>query len=375
MSSITVILAIIAVLTAILFPHVSTTIDYFGVLKEIKHINDPTCQLISPELFGCEDAQVHESGLVFLACAKNLEERRAWWPPIDNFDTSVESHSALTVFNLTSNESFELELKGFKSEFSAHGLGILTNPSDPNQVLIAALNHKRSGSVVERFTYQLGSKHVDHVKTVKNSELLYHPNDVVVTGVDTFYATNDLAYTGVLKELEVFTRRPYGHVVFYDGEKMRIVARNIAYANGISSSTDLSKIYVASACNQQVTVYERKDNDGLRLLDVIQLNAMADNLSVDIHTGDIYTLGVQNGLIAKKASHDASVVCPSVGTKITINTDKDQFYGKKFKPEQLFYDNGEIVNFGSVFISDSKFNKSFFSGLFTKGIYLCDHSF
>ena len=62
------------------------------------------------------------------ACAYNLTERRQWCPPGDKFDQSIVSHGGLTVFDLKTKESKKLELRGFDSEFSPHGLGLVQDP-------------------------------------------------------------------------------------------------------------------------------------------------------------------------------------------------------------------------------------------------------
>jgi hypothetical protein len=177
------------------------------------------------ELTGCEKGQIHyESDTAFFACSINIEERIAWWPPLDNRDKSIFSKGGLTIMDLKTLETKRLNLTNFDVEFSPHGLGIKTDPKNPKIVLIAAVNHKRSGSVIERLGYKVGTLDAVHYETVQDP-LLYNPNDVVVLDEHTFYATNDLKSTHPInRQFEKLTMQSWGWAVHYNGQKANYVA-------------------------------------------------------------------------------------------------------------------------------------------------------
>lgn len=256
----------------------------------------------------------------------------------------------------------------------AHGIGIIQDPNDESTVLIAAVNHKRTGSVIERFTHKIGSKVAVHVETIKN-DLLTNPNDVVPIDAHRFYATNDLGTTGLLQQYEKFTRRPWGSVVFYNGNEMKIATKGIVYPNGIAQSNN--KIYVVSASNRELLIYKRKENDNLKLTDVVDIvigfnkGILGDNIGVDPISGAIYVTGAQK-IIPLMKHVEKGTDSPSIVVKITNNTAKDLFYGKKYHVQVVYADDGSSLSGATITAIDPVSQKSISSGIFTTGILVCD---
>jgi hypothetical protein len=56
-------------------------------------------------------------------------------------------------------------------------MGILEDPNDPTTIWIAAINHRTTGSVVERFKHKIGTKVAVHTETISGS-LLHNPNGI-----------------------------------------------------------------------------------------------------------------------------------------------------------------------------------------------------
>ncbi|KAJ3317370.1 hypothetical protein HDV06_001682 [Boothiomyces sp. JEL0866] len=376
-------LALFVLLGAVLYPNISTTFQKGRFFDKVRHEPNPKCKLIErksiankgPELAGCEDGQVHESGLTYWSCAKNLTERRLWFPPTDKLDKSIYSHSGITIYNPTDGKSTALRLKDFDSEFCAHGLSILTHPKDSNKVIIAAINHKRTGSVIEKFIHTVGTDEAQHVETISDQELLYSPNNLVLLGENEFYATNDISSKShLMRQVEIVGRQPWGWVVYHDESGFRKVAKDITYANGIAISPDKELLYIMSVSNGEIKIYEIKEGNGLRYVDTADIKISGDNLNVDPHTGVIYTAGLQRMtdflqsiFMGKQAS--------SIAAKITKNEAKDVFYGKKYNSEVVYVEDGSFIDFATVAAVDSKNKKSYVSGLFSKGIVVCDYVF
>jgi arylesterase / paraoxonase len=321
-------LATLGLLIAIMYPNVSTSIVNLGTFDPIRHQQYSDCYFEqSEELSGCENGQVDfETGISYLACAKNLTERRKWFPPTGSNDKSIFSHGGITLYNFKTGSIEILELEGLESEFQPHGLGIIEDPEEKDVILIAAVNHIRTGSVIEQFSHKRGSSVAKHYNTVK-LELLNNPNDVQPLSRHAFYATNDIRNEGIWKIIEKYGRKPWAYVVHYEDGAARKVAQDLSYANGITLSKD--KVYVTSSVNRHLRIYERKDDDGLKLLDIVPIGQLADNISIDKATGAVYVTGHQNGFKFMDLVKNANAKSPSVVTKIQPNKAKDQFYGKK----------------------------------------------
>jgi arylesterase / paraoxonase len=70
-----------------------------------------------------------------------------------------------------------------------HGLDILE--VSPGNLLIYAINHRRTGSVIEKFHYTVGTTSLVYEKTFDcNNQHIFTPNDVAVIAEDEFYVTN-----------------------------------------------------------------------------------------------------------------------------------------------------------------------------------------
>jgi arylesterase / paraoxonase len=82
----------------------------------------------------------------------------------------------------------------------------------------------------------------------------------------SFYVTNDHFYcegNHLLRTLEEYASLPFGVVVYRNERKMeKIVAKSIAYANGIDISPDGSLVYVASPTTGYVHVLDRRLSNG-----------------------------------------------------------------------------------------------------------------
>jgi len=63
--------------------------------------------------------------------------------------------------------------------------------TSPANVLIYAINRRRTGSMIERFHYTVGSTSLVYDKSFDcHNEMIFTPNDVAVVGEDAFYVSN-----------------------------------------------------------------------------------------------------------------------------------------------------------------------------------------
>lgn len=217
-----------------------------------------------------------------------------------------------------------MEFEGFpeNQDFAPHGISALVDSKDKSTIYIAAVNHRRSGSVIELFTYTLGSKTLQYRKSVIDQDLLNAPNDVLLIGKNEFYATNDIYSRGLARTLAIYFRLSHGRVVFYDGNKMKTVLPNMVYPNGIISSDDMQTIYIASSLERKLFIYDRNEvTNRLKLTDSIDVGIIGDNLAYDSKTKSILVTGHSHAFKFKSAT-ESSVPSPSVVVKVYPNTDK-----------------------------------------------------
>jgi arylesterase / paraoxonase len=163
-----------------------------GVSLPVAIHNSSTCRPLAVDLEGCENGQLHESsGLIFYAvtymvtqCAEATEKRRKDWAATKKYDDSIAHYGHLAVIDSKTDVLTKLVFPVPVFEFSSHGMGIVENPQDKNEIWIAAVNHKKNDSVIERFEYTIGSgaSGLKHTKTIYNQELLHSPNDVAPVG-------------------------------------------------------------------------------------------------------------------------------------------------------------------------------------------------
>ena len=63
--------------------------------------------------------------------------------------------------------------------------------TSPGNILIYAINHRRTGSMIERFSHTIGSTLLVYERSFDcHNDIIFTPNDVAVVGKDEFYVTN-----------------------------------------------------------------------------------------------------------------------------------------------------------------------------------------
>jgi sugar lactone lactonase YvrE len=114
----------------------------------------------------------------------------------------------------------KLDLINFSSkELYAHGSSIIEYPDDPTHLMIAMINHLKTGSVVELFSYHLGSNVMLHLETVADPSIT-RPNDVALVQnensmMGSFYVTSEGEDGGYFaRNLETYLRLKNGRVLY-----------------------------------------------------------------------------------------------------------------------------------------------------------------
>ncbi|KAI9330599.1 hypothetical protein BDR26DRAFT_871234 [Obelidium mucronatum] len=156
---------------------------------------------------------------------------------------------------------------------------------------------------------------------------------------------------------------------------MKIAAKDITYANGIVISLDGQWLFVASSTTGTVLVYKRDVEKGtLKLAQRLQVYLIADNLSIDTETGYVYAIGFTSYIDAfKMVAFRDDFSAKRVGVaRIIPNSGEELFYGRPFKVENVFYTTDPLFASATSIAVDSMNGRTFFGGLFTPGIVVCE---
>ncbi|KAJ3220228.1 Serum paraoxonase/arylesterase 1 [Clydaea vesicula] len=363
-------LAIFVLSLALLAPTLKfyyTALEIAGPQWGISTFNRENCELLKENTGACEDISFHQAlGIAFMSC-DDPKERFKWFPPLAKVDNTGKATGRIFLFDLKTEKFIKLNFKNFDMEgLHSHGSSVWQDPSDPNsKIVLAFINHRKTGSVIEIFEYEVGSTSVLHVETIKN-DILTSPNNLVLVGPRSFYATNDLKNPrGIKRDLEIYLRYKNGYVVFYDGEtsKFKVVAKDLIYANGIETNYNQDKVYVAEATGSFLTVFERKQNNNLRKIESLAMPMNADNIFVSHLTGDIYVTGLSADPFSNKISGKT--------VKITNSTSNDKFLGRQYSKEIVFADDGKLISSPTITVVDVERKISLISGLFNFNVVLC----
>eukprot|EP00794_Sanderia_malayensis_P009148 gene9148-10121_t len=269
------------------------------------------CRIIPGIECGSEDVAVTKDGLAFVSsgyrgitgCDLDSLTGRLY---IFDFDNPAANVSMLEIV------SEDINMK----EFEPHGLSLWETKN--GTYLLFVVDHGVSERV-QIFEYnRKNPTQLIHRRTIIDKEFICL-NDLVVVNENSFYITNYLKYCKVSKPLTymegLLTLRT-GNVVYYDGNKGRIAAANVAMANGINMSPDGSFVFVTGSMAQSLYVFSRDINNGsLTLVREFGLNTMPDNVEIDRETGDLY-LGCHRNQYLLLGDYDGILAAPTQALRI-----------------------------------------------------------
>lgn len=226
---------------------------------------------------------------------------------------------------------------GFKEAFYPHGISLLRLDSGKYQVL--AINHVGTRHTIEQFTLYADS--LVHERSLAH-ELMVSPNDVVQISESEFYFTNDHGYaTGWKRNMEDYLGLAMSNVVYFDGEEHRIVAGDIAYANGINYDSNRDLLFVASPREFLVKVYKTNPDSSLDFIEDIKTGTGVDNIEFDLK-GRLW-IGCHPNLLTFAAYAGGSrSISPSEIITIDYRSKGDH------SQESIFMDDGSIVSAATV---------------------------
>jgi arylesterase/paraoxonase len=187
------------------------------------------------------------------------------------------------------------------------------------------------------------------------------PNDLVAVGPRQFYFTNDRkALEGAAMLMEVITGKAVSDVSYYDGENSRIVAADLAFANGINISADHSKIYASAFRGGTTNVYDRDPTTGdLTLAKAIATGTAPDNITID-QSGEIWVADHPDVTAISGHSKDTAALSPVRIYKIDP---------QEFTTSVVYEDNGAKLSAVSVAVPFE--DKLFLGAIYDDGVSSC----
>jgi arylesterase/paraoxonase len=168
------------------------------------------------------------------------------------------------------------------------------------------------------------------------------PNDLLATGPNTFYFTNDHKNTnGFGRFAEDFLGHAAANVIYYDGKDYREVASSIAYPNGINWDQERKLLYVASSRGFLVKVFQVESNGDLSFIENIKCKTGVDNIEI-APDGSLW-IGCHPSLMTF-ANYAQGKIPKSPSEIIRI-----EYRGKgDYEVEQVYLDDGTAMAAASV---------------------------
>ncbi|MBW1779666.1 MAG: strictosidine synthase family protein [Deltaproteobacteria bacterium] len=329
MKSLKVAAFIILILLIIIGGFILKTLRDAGEFKTIVPNKMDACHVITG-VQSSEDITIHpQTGMAFISS----DDRRP------SFDGMRGKQGAVFGFDLSAKDPTLVNLtRDLALEFHPHGIGLLVGKGGVDSLFV--VNHRSDGHFVEIFDIADGK--LIH-RTSVSGELMHSPNDVIPVGPNAFYVTNDHGNTTRFgRTLEDYLQLARSYVLYYDGDRFRKVAGELAYANGINISHDGKTVYVAATVGGNIYLYHRDAESGsLTLRQVIDLGTGVDNIELDSR-GDLWVGAHPRLLTFVQYAKDPNTRSPSQVLLIRLGE------AGQHRVEEIYVDEGEPLSGSSV---------------------------
>lgn len=232
-----------------------------------------------------------------------------------------------------------------------HGISLFT-AADTGQTFLHVINHRSS----ERHTVEIFSVERPADATLPvlrhrgsvSSDLFVSPNGIAAAGPESFYLTNDRGPgLGFISQrwthrLENLLQLARSTVVYHDGRGARVVAEDIAFANGIEISADGGTVLVGSTQWRMLLAFTREAQSGMLLRSgSLALPGGADNIRRDAH-GDLWVAVHPNAFAFIGHAMDAAKESPSMILRLARDS------RGVVHTEEAFGDPGALISGASV---------------------------
>ena len=302
-------------------------------------------------------------------------------------------------------KSTRLSFENFSGPFVTHGIDVLPDPSDPESVYIAAINHvlnpeslssttpssqsqspPLSRPQIELFHHTLSTTTVRHVRSMLHP-LITTPNDIIALSPTSFYITNDHYYReGIGRTIEEIMPviAKWTNVVHFaisstdpppssdpsSDVTATVALTRIHNANGLAHGPDPASVLLTSAGSGvlyflRTALPSGSSDPTLTLEEEVPLDSTLDNPST-FTTADGQAAYVVPGLGQAYAHEQACgdpeavepvvvwLVRPARSDNTTLSPSSEGLGKRKWERKLLFEDDGRRVRSasGAVFIPD-----------------------
>ncbi|KAI9497917.1 hypothetical protein BDB00DRAFT_868044 [Zychaea mexicana] len=366
---------IAAVVIALLANQARHLVELGGIFQTIHPLNTEQCHTIegkySPEDFrNCEDIVMspHEAGIAYTACD----------PARDHKNMVMDVHRP--VPHPEPGDIWRVDyVQGTATRFATlgdddfHPLGLAI--VDASLMMVINLRH-HAHAAIELFSLQ----DAKHIRTLEHPQI-YTPNSIHILdgrsaadGTPSFFFSNDHYFrTGIMKKIENYASLPLANIMFYDAPTHTVypVAQGLSFANGLAGDHK-SVLFAAETYRMTVKRFEIVvDETQVRLqqTDHIKVPSMVvDNTHYDEKTGNVLVAGHPVGLDLLKFARnvDASKTKRPPSRVVAWHPHTKQV-------DDVFVDDGTLYPTSSTAFIDHDAQKLVISGLYARGILVCDH--
>ena len=299
--------------------------------------------VIQKQVPGPEAIQLdHDSGMLYFIshefCSSNPEPGTIYYLDL-NQDTL---------------EPLEFSISG-PEDFHPHGLSYFKS-SSAMQYLFTN-NHRKDGTHTVEVFEIVNPARLKHISTVQ-SDLLTSPNDLVAVSPNQFYITNDgRSHNTSSRAIDAFFNIRGGQVLFYDGDKLKVVVDRLNFPNGITYHQASMRLFVAESLSGQISTYYRLENNRLQPGNSISLATGIDNLSLN---GNQLVLASHPNLLAlSKYKKNQDYASPSVVYSLSLDLAKS---------EVIFESSGESISGVSAAV---RYRQYLILGNVCRGLMIC----
>lgn len=298
------------------------------------------CRTVPPIEHGAEDVGLTKSGLAVVTSGCDISYRGEITDP-----RMSEAEGKLYAFDFNKPDKNAVELK-FKADFDFVPQEISVWETE-SAIHFFVVNHRKEGDTVEIFKLKgtVAEPVVEHLQSVKDP-LFTSLNDVIATGFDSFYATNDGYFR--FSSLRVFERLlnlPWGSVVHFDGQKTRTVLGKTFEYNGMDMSSDGRFVFIASPfVSSSITIYERSaETNDLTFHQEVVVGNLIDNIFYNPETGDLWCGCAPKAHRMLEAFMNVDVWAPSFVLRVRPLGPKDRPF-ETYKVYDVFSDDGNLLS-------------------------------
>ncbi|CDH50815.1 hypothetical protein RO3G_16757 [Lichtheimia corymbifera JMRC:FSU:9682] len=370
-------LALLVVGAALLISHLYPWIHLSGYLTTIKPTDNRQCQRIEgpPGFRNCEDIIIAEPGIAYTSC----DPARDYDNLVMDVHRPKEREEQGHVWRIDYMSDPPTVRKIFEGSTDFHPLGMAL---DKDRLYVINLAHHAPASV-EVFEIASDAQLLRHVQTIRHP-FIHTPNSISLWGNDgSFFFTNDHHFIrGIPKVIENYARIPLGSLGLYNATSQEAykVKGGLLFPNGVECDKSQSTVFVAETYKMEVKKYVvvLQEDGKLQVsaaVDQIKVPGTAvDNLHYDSVSGDLIISGHPKGLaLIKKCQHateQENVPMPPSRVVVWHTTTTHT----QSKMETVFEDDGTTYGSATTGATDHKNNKLLISGLYERGIMICDRS-